>query len=121
MIPTPAAFQAAHGITDITVVADAGMVSAGNQQKLEEAGLWFILGARIPEAPYLVKAWRQQHPDEQIPDGHVFIQPWPAGPTETRRDQTIYYQYRHDRARRTLKGINEQVGKAEKPSPDRPR
>ena len=26
----------------------------------------------------------------------------------------IYYQYRHDRARRTLRGIDEQVGKAEK-------
>jgi hypothetical protein len=25
-----------------------------------------------------------------------------------------YYQYRHDRARRTLRGIDEQVGKAEK-------
>ena len=26
----------------------------------------------------------------------------------------IYYQYRHDRARRTLRGIDEQVAKAEK-------
>ena len=25
----------------------------------------------------------------------------------------IYYQYRHDRARRTLRGIDEQVAKAE--------
>jgi hypothetical protein len=31
-----------------------------------------------------------------------------------RRDQVIYYQYRRDRARRSLRGIDEQVAKAEK-------
>ena len=41
-------------------------------------------------------------------------QPWPAGPADKRRDQSIYYRYRHDRARRTLRGIDEQVAKAEK-------
>jgi hypothetical protein len=34
-----------------------------------------------------------------IPDGQVFTQPWRAGPNDQRRDQTIYYQYRADRAR----------------------
>jgi transposase len=43
----------------------------------------------------------------------VFVQPWPAGPSDKRRDQVRYYQYKHDRARRTLKGIDEQIGKAE--------
>ena len=52
-------------------------------------------------------------PAQDIPDGHVFTQPWPAGPDGGRRDQVIYYQYRHDRARRTLRGIDEQVKKAE--------
>jgi len=36
------------------------------------------------------------------------------GPNGGRRDKVIYYQYRHDRARRTLRGIDEQVAKAEK-------
>jgi hypothetical protein len=53
-------------------------------------------------------------PGEDIPDGHVFTQPWPGGPAGGRRDQVIYYQYRHDRAWRTLRGIDEQVAKAEK-------
>jgi hypothetical protein len=113
MVPTLQAFQKAHGITDITVVADAGMVSAGNQQKIEEAGLSFILGARIPEAPYAVRTWREAHPEEEVVDGQIFIQKWPAGPKDKRRDQVIYYQYRAGRARRTLKGIDEQVAKAE--------
>lgn len=114
MLPTIRSFMDAHQLTDVTVVADAGMVSAANQRAIEGAGLSFILGARIGEVPYVVEAWRRDHPDEQIPDGHIFTQLWPAGPGDKRRDQVIFYQYRHDRARRTLHGIDEQVAKAEK-------
>jgi hypothetical protein len=114
MLPTLQAFMTAHALPDVTVVADAGMVSAGNQKAIEDAGLSFILGARIPEVPFVVKDWHQTHPDTEVPDGLVLTQPWPAGPGDQRRDQVIYYQYRADRARRTLRGIDEQVGKAEK-------
>jgi hypothetical protein len=114
MLPTIRSFMDAHQLSDVTVVADAGMVSAANQRAIEDAGLSFILGARITEIPYVVDQWRGEHPDEQIPDGHIFTQPWPAGPADKRRDQVIFYQYRADRARRTLHGIDEQVAKAEK-------
>jgi Transposase DDE domain len=90
MLPTITAFTAAHQLADVTVVADAGMISAGNKQAIEAAGLSFILGARIPEVPYLVAKWRREHPGQEIPDGHVFTQPWAAGPTNQRRDQVIY-------------------------------
>ena len=113
MLPVIESFMAAHQIPGVTIVADAGMVSEANQKAIEAAGLSFILGARIPDIPYVVAQWRREHPREQIPDGHVFTQPWPAGPTGGRRDQVIYYQYRHDRARRVLRGIDEQVRKAE--------
>ena len=113
MLPVIEAFMAAHGLPDVTVVADAGMVSEANQKAIEAAGLSFILGAKIPHVPYAVKQWRREHPGEGIPDGSVFTQPWPAGPDGGRRDQVIYYQYRHDRGRRTLRGIDEQVKKAE--------
>jgi hypothetical protein len=114
MLPVIESFMTARQLPDVTVVADAGMISEANQKAIEAAGLSFILGMRIPHVPYVVKQWRREHPDEQIPDGQVFTQPWPAGPTANRRDQVIYYQYRHDRARRTLRGIDEQVAKAEK-------
>jgi len=104
---------AAHQLPEVTVVADAGMVSEVNQKQIEAAGLSFILGMRIPEVPYVIAQWRREHPGEPIPDGHVFTQPWPAGPRGDRRDQVIYYQYRHDRARRALRGIGQQVTKAE--------
>ncbi len=113
MLPVIEACMTAHQLPDVTVVADAGMVSEGNRKAIEAAGLSFILGMRIPQVPYVVRQWRHEHPGQDIPDRHIFTQPWPAGPNGGRRDQVIYYQYRHDRARRTLRGIDEQVRKAE--------
>jgi transposase len=65
----------------------------------------------------MVREWRDKHPGEQIGDGQVFTQPWPATSSEKARavpDRIVYYQYRHDRARRTLRGIDEQVAKAQR-------
>ena len=114
MLPTIKTFMAAHKLADVTIVADAGMISEANKRGIETAGLSFILGAKIPEIPYLLTQWRREHPGEQMPDGLVLTQPRPAGPADNRRDEVVYYQYTADRARRTLHGIDEQVAKAEK-------
>jgi transposase len=117
MLPVINAFKAAHQLSDVTAVADAGMISEANQIALQAAGLSFILGARIPYLPDVVREWRDTHPGEQVPDGLVLTQPWPASSSEKARaipDRVTYYQYRHDRARRTLRGIDEQVAKAER-------
>jgi hypothetical protein len=114
MLPAIEAFMTAHQLPDVTIVADAGMISEANQKDIEEAGLSFILGMKIPFLPYAVRQWKDQNPGRDIPDGHVFTQPRPGGATGRHRDQTAYYQYRHDRARRTLHGIDQQVAKAEK-------
>src|SRR6476620_2221336 len=105
--------MAAHQLPDVTIVAAAGMISAGNKQAIEAAQLSFILGTRIPDLPYVVTEWRKKHPDQTPPDGLILTQPWPAGPRDQRRDQVIYYQYRADRARRSLHGTDEQITKAE--------
>ena len=117
MLPVIRAFMAAHQLPGVTVVADAGMISEANQKAIEDAGLSFILGTKIPDEPYAVAQWRREHPGQDLPDGQVFTQPWPATGAQKaagRRDKTIYYQYRADRGRRTLRGIDEQVAKAEK-------
>lgn len=78
------------------MVADAGMISAANQAGIQGAGESFILATRIPDATYVLAQWRREHPDEKIPDWHVFTQPWPASTIDKargRRDKTIYYQY----------------------------
>src|SRR5262245_29660018 len=117
MLPVINAFKTAHQLTDITVVADAGMISEANQVALQAAGLSFVLGTRIPFLPDVVREWRDKHPEEAIPDGLVLTQPWPATSSEQARgipDRVVHYQYRHDRARRTLRGIDEQVVKAQR-------
>ena len=68
MLPVINAFKTAHRLTDVTVVADAGMISEANQVALQAAGLSYILGARIPFLPDVVREWRDKHPDEAIPD-----------------------------------------------------
>ena len=117
MLPVIHAFKTAHQLTDVTVVADAGMISEANQVALQAAGLSFVLGTRIPQLPDVVREWRDTHPDELIPEGLVLTQPWAATAAEKARgipDRVIYYQYRQDRARRSLRGIDEQVAKAER-------
>ena len=51
IIPVVKAFQARHGLADMVVVADAGMLSAGNLRELDAAGLRFIVGSRMTKAP----------------------------------------------------------------------
>lgn len=85
------------------------------QKAIEDAGLSFILGDKIPTIPYQVSKWHKNNPDSTPPDRLVLTQRSPANSkTSFRRDQVVYYQYSADRARRSLRGINEQVGKAEK-------
>ena len=82
MLPVINAFRTAHQLTDVTVVADAGMISEANQIALQVGGLSFVLGTRIPYLPDVVREWRDKHPGEAIPDGLVLTQPWPATSSE---------------------------------------
>jgi hypothetical protein len=78
MLPVITAFKATHQLTDVTVVAEAGMISAANQVAPQAAGLSFVLGTRIAFLPDVVGERRNKHPDEAIPDGLVLTQPWPS-------------------------------------------
>jgi len=51
LIPVLTEFQKRHGVTDLVVVADAGMLSVANLHALEEDGFKFILGSRLTKAP----------------------------------------------------------------------
>ena len=52
LIPVLTAFQGRHGVSDMVVVADAGMLSAANLNALEDAGFSFIVGSRLTKTPY---------------------------------------------------------------------
>ena len=117
MLPVINAFKAAHNLSEVIVVADAGMISEANQVDLKAAGLSYVLGARIPFLPDVVREWQDKHPDEAVADGLVLTQPWPATSSEKARgipDRVTYYQFRQVRARRSLRGIDEQVAKAQR-------
>ncbi|KAE8762127.1 IS1634 family transposase [Georgenia thermotolerans] len=113
MLPVIEAFKATYALTDVTVVADAGMLSHDNRDAIEAAGLSYILGAKLPDIPYVVEQWMAAHPDTAPEDGQIFTAKTFTGPAGARREARIYYQYRSARARRTLRGIDAQVAKAE--------
>lgn len=62
MLPVINAFKAAHQLTDVTVVADAGIISEPNRVAIQVDGLSFIVGIRIPFLPNIVQEWRQYGP-----------------------------------------------------------
>jgi hypothetical protein len=84
MLPVINTFKTAHQLTEVTVVADAGMISEANQVALQAAGLCYILGG-IALVPDVVREWRDKHPDKAVPDGLVLTQPWPATNSEKAR------------------------------------
>jgi transposase len=51
IIPIVKQFAQRHGIADMVVVADAGMLSASNLRDIDEAGLRFVVGSRVTKAP----------------------------------------------------------------------
>jgi transposase len=63
MVPVINSFMAAYNLTAVTVVADAGMISDANQVALQAPGMSYILDARIPLLPGVVREWRDRHPD----------------------------------------------------------
>ena len=115
MVPTITSFMASHQLTDVTVVADAGMISAATMAAIEAAGLTFILGDKMPSVSYKIDQWRQKHAGADPPDGLTLTQPFPANAkTSFKKNRVTYYRFSHDRARRSRRGINEQVSKAER-------
>ena len=54
ILPVVQAFATAHQLPEVTLVADAGMLSEANLAAIEDAGLSFIVGARIADVPYQV-------------------------------------------------------------------
>ena len=63
IVPIVKAFQARHGLADMVVVADAGMLSGSNLKALDEANLRFIVGSRVTKAPKDLESHFRWHGD----------------------------------------------------------
>ena len=113
LIPVLEAFQARHGVTDMVVVADAGMLSAGNLNALEDAGFSFIVGSRISKAPYDLAAHFERHGD-YFADGQILESSRVMGTGTAARTRRVVYQYSFKRYKRDNRSINAMVERAEK-------
>lgn len=113
LIPVLRAFQARHGSTDMVVVADAGMLSAGNLNAIEDAGFSFIVGSRLTKAPYDLTEHFARAGD-YFTDGQILESARVMGTGAAARSRRIVYQWSFKRAQRDGRSINAMIAKAEK-------
>lgn len=113
LIPVLRAFQDRHGISDVVVVADAGMLSAGNLNALEDAGLGFIVGSRLTKAPYDLADHFQARGD-YFEDGQILESMRVMGTGASARERRIVYQWSFKRSKRDDRNINLMIAKAER-------
>lgn len=113
LIPVLEQFQQRHGVTDMVVVADAGMLSASNLNALEDAGFSFIVGSRLAKAPYDLADHFERH-GNYFTDGQILESTRTMGTGKAARMRRIVYQWSFKRNKRDDKNINAMVTRAEK-------
>ena len=106
IIPVIQAFQKRHGVADMVVVADAGMLSAANLTAIDEAGLRFIVGSRVTKAPLdLAKHFRwhgNAFTDGQIIDTITMRRTAPDPQRVTTRAEPVWNPAEHPKAWRAV-------------------
>ena len=88
IIPIVEAFQAAHGIEELVIVADAGMLSAANLTALDDARLRFIVGARTTRTPGDLEAHFHWAGDA-FTDGQLIDTITPKKGSRSERDKSL--------------------------------
>ncbi|MGP9611600.1 IS1634 family transposase, partial [Corynebacterium sp. AOP36-E1-14] len=111
-LPSVEAFMDTYDLHDVTVVADAGMISEANRRDLDAAGLSYVLGGKTRELPYPIWKWRNDHPGVEYTHDQIWVSRDPGDPAKGIRPSRTIYHYSADRARRTVKGIDESLRKA---------
>lgn len=113
LLPVLRAFQDRHQVDDVIVVADAGMLSAGNLNALEDAGFSFIVGSRISKAPYDLAEHFDKH-GGVLHDGETMESKRVMGTGVNARERRVVYHYSYKRDRRDNYTLNKQIEKAQK-------
>ncbi|MCT2078054.1 IS1634 family transposase, partial [Dietzia cinnamea] len=113
LIPVITAFQERHQISDMVVVADAGMLSAANLNALEDAGLSFIVGSRTSKAPKELEDHFGRRGNAIADDGVVELIR-PMGQGRDRRDRRVVWHYKWERAKRDRRTLNAQIDRAQR-------
>lgn len=113
LIPVITAFQQRHQVSDMVVVADAGMLSAANLNALEDAGLSFIVASRTSKAPKELEDHFGRR-GNAISDGEVVELIRPMGQGRDRRDRRVVWHYKWQRAQRDRRTLNAQIDRAQR-------
>jgi len=106
-------FQARHGVSDLVVVADAGMLSAANLNAIEDAGFGFIVGSRLTKAPYDLAEHFERHGD-YFTDAQILESAGVMGTGKAARSGRVVYQWRFKRSEHDDRAINAMIERAEK-------
>jgi hypothetical protein len=113
LLPILTTFAQRHEVSDMVVVADAGMLSAANLNGIEAAGFSFIVGSRISTAPYDLAAHLQRH-GNAFDDRQILESSRVMGTGKAARSRRVVYQYKFARHKRDDRAINAMVDRAEK-------
>jgi hypothetical protein len=113
IVPVLQAFGDRHGVKDLVVVADAGMLSATNLNALEDAGFSFIVGSRIVKAPYDLAEHFERH-GNFFTDGQILESARIMGTGKSARSRRVIYQWSFKRQKRDDRNINLMITRAEK-------
>lgn len=88
ILPIIRQFQARHGIENMVVVADAGMLSASNLRELDEAHFGFVVGSRTTKAPIDLASHFRWHGDV-FTDGQVIDTLTPKNARKSENDPAV--------------------------------
>lgn len=107
-------FRERHDLGEITVTADAAMLSSGNINALEEMGYHYIIGSRISKTPFEIAEYTAS-PGAELKDGQVFESTISINTNKKtkRARRRVIYQYREKRAQLDLRNIERTLAKAE--------
>lgn len=112
LLPVLTQFRERHAVTDVVVVADAGMLSASNLNKLEDAGFSFIVGSRTSSAPYDL-AEHYATVGNIVIDGETVETVRVMGTGAAARQRRVVWHYSHKRKTRENITLNKQIERAE--------
>jgi hypothetical protein len=112
IIPVLKGFKERHGLENITVTADAAMLSAGNIEILERLGYHYIIGSKLSKTPYAIEA--QIAEGTVFDDGQIFESRKTVTIEGKRTKRREIFQYRQKRASLDLSNIDKTVAKAQK-------
>jgi len=114
MLPVLKEFREQCKVDELTVVADAAMMSGENLDLLEAEGFKFIIGSRLSKTPYEIEEYRRNK-NETLSDGQIFetLKEFTNKVSGKKTFRQVVYQYKQKRAELDLRNIEKQIRKAQ--------